>query len=53
MSKKKPLPAVLQLNPVAKFAHKVNKAVVFRDHTAYTRKAKHKGREPSPIRQQA
>ena len=30
-------------NPVAKFAHKVNKATVQRDRTKYHRKQKHKG----------
>ena len=30
-------------NPVAKFAHKVNKATVQRDRTKYQRKQKHKG----------
>ena len=30
-------------NPVAKFAHRVNKATVQRDRTKYNRKQKHKG----------
>ena len=30
-------------NPVAKFAHKANKATVQRDRTKYQRKQKHKG----------
>lgn len=36
---------VLQ-NPVAKHAHKFNRAQVFKDKTKYQRKIKHKGREP-------
>jgi hypothetical protein len=32
-------------NPVAKFAHHVNKAGFFRDRTVYSRKDKHKDRE--------
>ena len=30
-------------NPVAKFAHKANKATIQRDRTKYQRKQKHKG----------
>ena len=30
---------------MAKFAHHVNKAGFFRDHTVYSRKEKHKDRE--------
>jgi hypothetical protein len=30
-------------NPVAKFAHRVNKATIQRDRTKYQRKKKHKG----------
>ncbi len=33
-------------NPVAKYASKFNKALVFKDKTKYQRNAKHKGREP-------
>lgn len=33
----------MKRNPVAKFAHKANKATVQRDRTKYHRKAKHKG----------
>lgn len=36
-------------NPVAKHAHKVNRAGVFRDRGQYTRKLKHKGHEPFPL----
>ena len=35
----------LPQNPVAKFAHRVNKAGFFRDRTVYSRKGKHKDRE--------
>jgi hypothetical protein len=35
----------LPQNPVAKFAHHVNKAQFFRDRTAYSRKNKHKDHE--------
>jgi hypothetical protein len=35
----------LPQNPVAKFAHHVNKAGFFRDRTVYSRKGKHKDRE--------
>lgn len=37
-------------NPVAKFAHHVNKAGFFRDRTVYSRKGKHKDRESFRIR---
>jgi hypothetical protein len=37
-------------NPVAKFAHHVNKAGFFRDRTVYSRKDKHKDRESFLIR---
>jgi hypothetical protein len=52
MSKKKtrPPPSVPMHNPVAKFAGKFNRAATFRDARAYTRKPKHKDREPFPIR---
>lgn len=33
----------MKRNPVAKFAHKVNKATVHRDRTKYHRKKKHRG----------
>lgn len=56
MSKKKPKNALkielqklkeqLPQNPVAKFAHHVNKAGFFRDRTVYSRKGKHKTNEP-------
>jgi hypothetical protein len=52
MTKKKPKKALvielqkqLPQNPVAKFAHHVNKAGFFRDRTMYSRKGKHKDRE--------
>jgi hypothetical protein len=41
---------VTKMNPVAKFAHHVNKAGFFRDHTMYSRKNKHKNSEPFLIR---
>ncbi len=60
MSKKKPKNALklelqklkekLPQNPVAKFAHHVNKAGFFRDRTMYSRKDKHKDRESFRIR---
>ena len=60
MSKKKPKNALkielqklkeqLPQNPVAKFAHHVNKAGFFRDRTMYSRKGKHKDRESFRIR---
>lgn len=37
-------------NPVAKFAHHVNKAGFFRDRTMYSRKGKHKDCESFRIR---
>ena len=40
----------LPQNPVAKFAHHVNKAGFFRDRTMYSRKDKHKDRESFRIR---
>ena len=40
----------LPQNPVAKFAHHVNKAGFFRDRTVYSRKGKHKDRESFRIR---
>ncbi|WP_305909846.1 DUF7230 family protein [Methylomarinum roseum] len=39
-----------QRNPVAKYAHRFNKARVFKDKSKYQRQAKHKGREPFPIK---
>jgi hypothetical protein len=36
-------------NPVAKFAHRFNKARVYADKTQYRRKAKHQGQEPFSI----
>lgn len=36
-------------NPVAKFAFRFNKAMVFKDKTKYQRNAKHKGQEPFPM----
>lgn len=36
-------------NPVAKFAHHFNKAVVYTDKRQYRRKAKHAGQEPFSI----
>lgn len=56
MSKKKPKQKLniefqnLQNNPVAKFAHRVNRAEFFRDRTVYSRKGKHKDRESFCIR---
>lgn len=60
MTKKKPKNALkLELqklkecvpqNPVAKFAHHINKAGFFRDCTVYSRKGKHKNRESFRIR---
>lgn len=60
MTKKKPKNALkielpklkeqLPQNPVAKFAHHVNKAGFFRDRTVYSRKGKHKDRESFRIR---
>lgn len=38
-----------KLNPVAKNAFKFNKALVFRDQSRYSRKAKHKLSEPFKI----
>jgi hypothetical protein len=40
----------LPQNPVAKFAHHVNKAGFFRDRTMYSRKGKHKDLESFHIR---
>lgn len=56
MSKKQrspsnPTPTINNL--VAKHAGKFNRAATFRDATAYRRKPKHAGREPSPITLQA
>ncbi len=58
MTKKKPkntlvieLPKqLLPQNPVAKFAHHVNKAGFFRDRTMYSRKGKHRDSESFLIR---
>jgi hypothetical protein len=50
MSKKTDPPSTPLRNPVAKHAGKFNRAATFRDRRAYTRKDKHKGREPFPIR---
>jgi hypothetical protein len=50
MSKKTRPPSPPPCNPVAKHAGKFNRAATFRDQRAYTRKSKHKGREPFPIR---
>lgn len=50
MSNKPRPPTAPNHNPVAKFAGKFNRAATFRDARAYTRKPKHKGREPFPIR---
>lgn len=35
--------AKAQVNPVAKFMHKANKSLVFKDRTKYQRAQKHKG----------
>ena len=45
----KPLPDGATQNPVAKFAHRFNKAKIFNDKTRYQRHNKHKGKEPFPI----
>jgi len=37
------------LNPVAKYAGKFNKARIHRDKSKYSRKGKHKYREPLPM----
>jgi hypothetical protein len=50
MTKKPRPPAPPPVNPVAKFAGKFNRAATFRDAKSYRRQAKHKGREPFPIR---
>ncbi len=57
MTKKKPKNALmielqkqLPQNPVAKFAHHVNKSGFFRDRTMYSRKGKHKDCESFLIR---
>ena len=56
MSKKKPKQELkiefqsLKNNPVAKFAHRVNRAEFFRDRTVYPRKGKHKDCESFCIR---
>ena len=44
----KTVPTVIR-NPVAKFAHQVNKTSFFRDKTKYCRQGKHQGPEASPI----
>jgi hypothetical protein len=44
-----PPPTGRRPNPVAKHAHKVNRAVVFLDRSRSTRKSKHKAREPFPL----
>jgi hypothetical protein len=36
-------------NPVAKYAHKTNRCIAFRDRSKYTRKAKHNGHESWPM----
>ena len=36
-------------NPVAKFAHRFNKAHIFEDKNTYRRNAKHRKQEASPI----
>jgi hypothetical protein len=36
-------------NPVAKFAHQFNRALIFCDKNKYRRNAKHKKQEASPI----
>ncbi|MFI3120567.1 MAG: hypothetical protein QX203_11395 [Methylococcaceae bacterium] len=36
-------------NPVAKYAHRFNKAQIFCDKRQYTRKAKHSRQEASPM----
>jgi hypothetical protein len=49
MARKHPPSPRPPTNPVAKFAARFNKAVVFQDKTRYSRKRKHKSREPFPI----
>jgi hypothetical protein len=41
--------AVPNQNPVAKYAHLFNKAQTFCDKSKYSRKAKHKRQEVSPM----
>ncbi len=37
------------VNPVAKYAHRFNRAHVFKDKSKYQRHGKHKGQEPLPM----
>jgi hypothetical protein len=48
-NKAKALDAVAPKNPVAKFAHQFNRAVVYSDKRKYNRKAKQDGLEPFSI----
>jgi hypothetical protein len=45
-NKTKGLPETAPNNPVAKFAHQFNKALVYADKRKYQRKVKHSGLEP-------
>ena len=45
----KRIPDIPINNPVAKFASRFNKALVFADKRHYNRKAKHKNSEPFSI----
>jgi hypothetical protein len=47
--KRRLLKNIIVQNPVAKFAHQFNKPLIFKDKTKYSRKAKHKTEEVSPI----
>jgi len=49
-NKKKANDKQAALNLVAKYAHKFNKSIVFKDKRKYYRKAKHKASEPFPIK---
>ncbi|MDD4913817.1 MAG: hypothetical protein PHW13_02105 [Methylococcales bacterium] len=48
-NKAKVMEPILPKNPVAKFAHQFNKAVVHADKRQYRRKAKHGSFEPFSI----
>ncbi len=48
-NKPKDLDGLPSKNPVAKFAHRFNKAQVFNDKRKYQRKGKHSGLEPFSI----
>ncbi|MGR9100277.1 MAG: DUF7230 family protein [Gammaproteobacteria bacterium] len=48
-TKTRQTPPMAMQNPVARHAHRFNKAQAFRDKTKYSRKAKHKSAEPFPM----